>query len=151
LVWGFGPDHHIVNARSEGVSDRAAFEDAFRRRRALVPADGFYEWRKTPAGRLPVAFSPRSRRPFAFAGIWENGSFTILTTDANEEAAPVHDRMPVIVRREDERLWLDPHVTSPERLEPILSPFPSGELEARDVSTAVNSVANDGPECLEAP
>lgn len=138
----------LINARSETVATTPSFRDAFRERRCLVPADGFYEWRKERRGKMPVRFVLRSREPFAFAGLHENGTFTILTTDANPLVAKVHDRMPVILLPENEERWLDPSA-KPRELQSLLQPYPEVEMDADDVSPAVSSPKNDDPSLIE--
>lgn len=143
----------LINARSESVDQKPAFADSFLRRRCLVVADGFYEWRKAGRERWPYYIRRRDRRPFGFAGLWASWtsaageaveSCTILTTEPNALVAPLHDRMPVILARESHADWLDPGA-DPEQLKRLLAPPPEGELEAYAVSPAVNSVANDTP------
>ncbi len=165
LRWGLVPywaaepgiGNRMINARSESVADKPAFRSSFRRRRCLVPADGFFEWRRTPAGKQPYLIRLSDGRPFAFAGLWERWvphdgepieSFTILTTRPNELAATVHDRMPVILPPRHHELWLDPLERRPERLTPVLRPFPAAEMQLFPVSEVVNKPANDTPECV---
>ncbi len=149
----------MINARSESVDRRPAFRDAFRRRRCLVPADGFYEWKKTNGVRQPYHFALTDGGLFAFAGLWERwkdeegerkDSFTILTTDSNRTVAEVHDRMPVILSPKRFGIWLDgeapPHV-----LRALMVPFPADRIKARPVSRLVNSPHNDSPDCLRPP
>ena len=147
-----------INARAETAAEKPTFRSPLRRRRVLVPADAFYEWRKTGGRKVPMAIALRSRAPMALAGIYDvwrqpGGpaleSFAILTTAANALMAPIHDRMPVIVPRGARARWLDPEVQEPARLSDVLAPYPASEMEAHQVSTRVNSPANDGPELLE--
>ncbi len=147
----------MINARAETVVDKPSFRDAFRRRRCLVLADGFYEWRRTGSGKRPMRVALRSREPFAFAGIWSMWKDTegnpiptcaIITTSANELLSPIHHRMPVILPREMEGLWLDRSIQDPGALRGVLTPYPDDAMEAYEVSTLVNSVANDGPELI---
>ncbi|MEZ6196552.1 MAG: SOS response-associated peptidase [Planctomycetota bacterium] len=166
LHWGLVPFFmkdakgaaRMINARSETVAEKPSFRAAFKRRRCLVPADGFYEWRKTAAGgKQPFHISMRDGRPFAFAGLWESWdkgparleSCTILTTTPNELVAEVHDRMPVILDPEDFPLWLDPGVTELGALRPLFEAHPADDMRVRAVSTRVNSPRNDDPACLE--
>jgi putative SOS response-associated peptidase YedK len=150
----------MINARSESLTEKPAFKDAIERRRCLVPADAFYEWKKTSNGtrivRQPFLISMKDDEAFAFAGIWDRWkspegnivlSVSILTTDANPLVRDVHDRMPVIVPREHYDLWLDPGFRDVKALEEILKPFPASEMEKLAVSSRVNSVKNDDPEC----
>ncbi len=147
----------LLNARSESVATKPAFRAAFKQRRCLVPADGFYEWQKTGGKKQPFYFCPRGERPFAFAGLWETWhkgdqeivSFTILTTAANELVRPLHDRMPVILAPENFAVWLDPHVQDAATLQPFLRPCPADSMTSYPVSTLVNSPRNDGPQCIE--
>ena len=165
MRWGLVPswakDESIgvktINARAETIAEKPSFKRAYASRRCLVPADGFYEWRKGPGNqKIPVRFVLKDRGPFAFAGLWEckrgeSGSlytFTIITTQANELVQPVHNRMPVILQPGDEKTWLDPR-TSPGALPALLAPYPASGMEAYDVSTLVNAPANDSPACIE--
>lgn len=152
LLWGLGP-RGTINVRSESAARHPSFREAFRRRRCLIPADGFYEWQRQGSTKVPFFFRLRSRRPFAFAGLWarrspaEPAAAAILTCPANFLVAPVHNRMSVILRGEQCARWLDADAErSP--LEELLRPFPAGDLEAYRVSTFVNSGRNDSPECI---
>jgi putative SOS response-associated peptidase YedK len=165
LRWGLVPfwaddpkiGNRLINARSESAADKPAFKHSMRAKRCLVVADGFYEWRKRNGAKQPYLIRLKDDRPFGFAGLWDrwdkNGdpieSCTILTTDANDLLAPLHDRMPVIIPRSAYGLWLDPAVTDPDMLRPLLVPFPSGEMEAYPVSTVVNSAKNELVECMQ--
>lgn len=145
-----------INARAESVAEKPSFRDAFRMRRCLVPADGFYEWRHNPGGtRTPMAVRAERGGPIAFAGLWERWraptgevvtSCVILTTDAASEIRAIHDRMPVILDDEAQRVWLDPEAT-PAQLEAVLARA-APRLAAHAVSPLVNAVRNDVPECL---
>lgn len=165
LHWGLIPpwakDHTIgnkmINARSETVAEKPSFRHAFRRRRCLIMADGFYEWVKMDGGKQPHHIHLTDHRPFMFAGLWEHWtkgeagpieSCTILTTEANEKIAPLHHRMPVILPQDTWDLWLDPSVEDPAALQPLLKPYPDEEIEYQAVSRLVNSPRNDVPECL---
>ncbi|HLS90021.1 MAG TPA: SOS response-associated peptidase [Limnochordia bacterium] len=167
LKWGLVPPwakdpsigSRMINARSETVAEKPSFRRAFDRRRCIIPADGFYEWRKDGKVKIPMLFRLRGGRPFAFAGLWEawrprSGkgetlfTCTILTTAANELVQPVHDRMPVILPKEAIDLWLDRDVPG-EGVRGLLAPYPAEEMEAYEVSPRVNSVKNDDPLCIE--
>jgi putative SOS response-associated peptidase YedK len=162
LTWGLVPhgslggEHGFINARAETAWEKPSFREAFARRRCLVPATGFYEWQKTDGKRRqPWLLRLASGRVFAFAGLWEppvasaaTPTFTILTTEPNELAARVHDRMPVIVDPADYGAWLDPAVARPQPLRALLRPFPAAAMIAFPVSTAVNNPAVDDPSCL---
>lgn len=169
LRWGLIPfwakeaaiGQRMINARSESAPTKPAFRAAFRRRRCLVVADGFYEWRK-PAGKgeakQPYRVTLKDGGPFAFAGLWEHWrdpqdgteieSCTILTTDANGVVAPLHDRMPVIVDPADYDTWLDTG-GEPDAAAALLKPYPGDAMRAYPVSRRVNNVANDGPDLIE--
>ncbi len=157
--WARDPNiaSRLINARAETLSERPAFRDALRRRRCLVLADGFYEWRKVGRSRVPFRFRQRDRRVFAFAGLWESwrspdGSdvrtFAIVTTIANAVVAPVHDRMPVLLPREAYDPWLDPALADPADLVRWLRPCPDALLEAYEVSPLVNTATRDDPTCI---
>lgn len=167
FVWGLIPPwakdptigSRLINARAETLAEKPAFRNAYRRRRCLILADGFYEWRKEAgtAHKTPMYIRLKSGEPFAFAGLWEvwNSplgdvvlSCTIITTAANDLVATIHDRMPVILPREAYDRWLDPADQRPTELAPLLKPYPAEEMEAYAVSTQVNNSAYDGPECI---
>jgi putative SOS response-associated peptidase YedK len=163
LRWGLIPSwaddpaigNRMINARSEGVMEKPSFRSAFRRRRCLIPADGFYEWLKQGGEKIPFYFHLKENKPLAFAGLWETNdksgetltTCTILTTEANEVMAPIHDRMPVILPAEEYDHWLDPEA-EPEELMTLLRPYEDDDLTAYPVSKKVNSPRNDGPELL---
>jgi putative SOS response-associated peptidase YedK len=130
-----------LNARAETAADRPYFREAFRRRRCLVPADGWFELPRR-GDRAPRLFRRRDGAPFAFAGLWEPGGFAILTVPANTLVARVHERMPAVLAPEDERAWLDP-AAAPGALAALLLPCPAEPLEARRVSERVVSGADD--------
>ena len=147
----------MINARAETVAVKPAFHVALRKRGCLIPADGFYEWQQVGRRKQPVYITLKTREPFSFAGLRERWtspdgekiqSCTINTTEANELLKPIHDRMPVILTRDAEGLWLDPTIQDPARLLPLLVPYPAGELEAYPVSRLVNSPQNDTPDCI---
>jgi putative SOS response-associated peptidase YedK len=147
----------MINARSETAAEKPSFRTAFRRRRCLVPADGFYEWQKLDGAKQPVYVSLKDRAAFAFAGLWdrwqdpENGvveSCTLLTGEPNQLLRPIHNRMPVILDPKEYTLWLDREVQEAERLQPLLRSYPSGQMQAYAVSRYVNSPRNEGPECI---
>ncbi len=165
LKWGLVPfwakdpvlGPRLINARAESAAEKPAFRAAFKHRRCLVPADGFYEWRKSPGKRQPYLIGMADDSSFAFAGLWEQWkgadgqaieSCTILTTNANELVAPLHDRMPVVLLPEDYGLWLDTKIREPGSLVALLRPFPSGEMKSRPVSFKVNKATAEGPELI---
>ena len=166
LRWGLIPSwakdkaigNRMINARAEGIAQKPSFRRAIRKRRCLVLADGFYEWKKTGPSKVPYYIRLKSSEPFGFAGLWERWagpsgetihSCTIITTTPNERMADIHHRMPVIVPREAEERWLDPTVEDPQKILPLLQPYPAGEMEAYAVSTVVNSPRNDVAACIE--
>jgi putative SOS response-associated peptidase YedK len=147
----------LFNARGDSVLDKPAFRAAMRRRRCLVPADGFYEWQQDGARKRPHFVRLRDGGPMAFAGLWEtwmgpNGeeleSAVIITTDANRLLRPVHERMPVIVPPEAFDLWLDCARADAELAAALLAPAPEALLEAYEVSPAVSRAANDSPDLI---
>jgi putative SOS response-associated peptidase YedK len=148
----------MINARAEGIDDVPVFREALERRRCLIPADGFYEWRKDETGKQPIWVSLPEAELFAFAGLWSRTkrdddtvlhSCTIVTCDPNDLLRPIHDRMPVMLPRDSEDEWLAPD-RSPEDLRELLRPY-GGSLEIREVADAVNDVRQDGPHLLEPP
>jgi len=152
----------MINARAETVSERPSYQKSFASRRCLIPATGFFEWRKGPGKtRQPVRIMLESEEPFAFAGIWERAtprnfpevgeitSCSIITTVANDLVRPIHDRMPVILPPDLYADWLNPDNQDIGELKEFLLPFDPGLMKAYPVSTLVNSVQNKGPEVLE--
>lgn len=164
--WGLVPSwakdlsvgNKMINARAETVTEKASFRNAFKKRRCLVVADGFYEWQKLGDGKRPVYIHLKSAQPFGMAGLYEvwhspEGkevmTCAIITTAANELMQPIHDRMPVIIAKENEDLWLDPAVAEATVLRELLQPYSADEMEAYPVSKRVNSPSNNSPECLK--
>jgi putative SOS response-associated peptidase YedK len=166
LRWGLIPSwaddpsigDRLANARSETAATKPSFRSAFRSRRCLVVADGFYEWQRTNGRKQPYFVGLQSERPFGLAGLWERWekgdepveSCTILTTEANDLMKPIHERMPVIVPPEQYGLWLDPRCQDTEKLAELLRPYPPEGMLAYPVSTLVNNPRNDVPQCVEA-
>ncbi len=164
LRWGLVPAwspeprtaYSTFNARAETVADKPTYRHAFRRRRCLIPADGFYEWRTVGKRKQPYCIAPTDGEPFAFAGLWERWerdgtvveSCTIVVTTANATIAPLHDRMPVILARADEALWLDPALTDPAILQPLLVPCAPERLRVWPVGTAVNRPGSEGSDLM---
>ena len=166
VKWGLIPfwakdasiGHKLINARAESAAEKPAFRSAFKFRRCLVLADGFYQWTKGKVGKQPYLFRMADRSPFAFAGLWERWttpedetveSCTILTTDANEIMEPIHDRMPVILHPKDHDVWLDSEAGDPKVLMPLLRPYPSEKMVVEPVSPKVNRATYDAPDCVE--
>lgn len=180
MTWGLAPawmdepGGGFINARAETVASKRSFREAFERRRCLVPADGFYEWRRAGSERgstgsdedgattasgakIPFWFHPPDGGVIAFAGIWETWrrlgrearhGFAIVTTNANDDVRSVHDRMPVVIAAADRSTWLD-RATSAAQLRDLLGPAPAGTFECRRVSTRVNRSSAEGPELIE--
>ena len=155
--WGFVPEwadgregvKALINARAEGVADKPYFRSAFKNNRCLVLADGFYEWRRSKRDKVPYRIALKSKEPFAFAGLWSRvhdaegelrSTFCIITTTANTLVAKVHDRMPVILAKEDEEDWLNPQLGLDEA-KAMLSPYSAERMGAYEVSSKVNSPA----------
>jgi putative SOS response-associated peptidase YedK len=165
--WGFIPywakdrsiGNRMINARAETLAVKPVFKKALSRRRCLIPCSGFYEWKKNPdKTKTPMYIRMRSKKPFAFAGLWERWiapdgsevrSCTIITGKPNELVRSIHDRMPVIVRPELYRQWLDPSELPPDQAERMLTPYPSEEMEAFAVSPRVNNPKVDSADCIE--
>jgi putative SOS response-associated peptidase YedK len=152
--------YHTINARAETVAEKPAFRNAFKYRRCLIPADGFYEWAAVPGSKTkqPWFIVLRDREPMAFAGLWEKWrspeeddveSCSIIVTDANELMRPIHDRMPVILSPEDWDAWLETETKDAAGLQGLLKPYSAEEMTAWRVSTMVNSPRNDLAECVE--
>ncbi len=159
--WAKDPEigSRLINARAETLAEKPAFRSAFRRRRCLILADGFYEWQQAPGRKtkIPTYIQLKTKDPFAFAGLWESWhspdgseilSCTIITTEPNSIMKPIHNRMPVILHETDYKLWLSPDEKTPEQISPLLKPFPSEKMITYPVSTIVNSPANETPECI---
>jgi putative SOS response-associated peptidase YedK len=162
FYWGITPDFgknkpvalKLINARAETIDQKISFKSSFQKRRCIIPADGFYEWKKLgKKTKIPYRFTMREEELFSIAGIWEeyesvNGetqhTFLILTTTPNEIVSEIHDRMPVILTKEAEKKWLDSY-TSEEDLKKILKPFAADSMLSFSVSPLVNSVQNDTP------
>jgi putative SOS response-associated peptidase YedK len=168
LYWGLVPSWakeksigaRIINARGETLREKPSFRSAFRRRRCLVLADGYYEWQKLPDGKQPHFIRMRSGQPFAMAGLWESWaepdaekpleSVAIVTTSPSEMLARVHDRMPVILPPAQYDFWLDRKNEDVESLCLLLVAYPEEEMEVVPVSKRVNNSRNDGPDLIEA-
>jgi putative SOS response-associated peptidase YedK len=160
-VWAKDPTigSRLINARGETLAEKPAFRGSYKHKRCLIPADGFYEWKSTPGSKakVPYYIKMSSGKPFAFAGLWsewrspdgsEIRSCTIVTTAPNSLLSPIHNRMPLILQREDYPRWLDPESHSHEGLADLIKPFPAELMQAYPVSTLVNNPENDRPECI---
>lgn len=148
----------IINARSESIAEKPFFKQAANMRRCLIPANGFYEWKKANKEKIPLFIHMENQQLFAFAGLWDQWkspegellrSCTIITTEANDKMSPVHDRMPVIVRPEHEAIWLDSSIKDIEKLRAVLEPLENSALDMYRVSSEVNSPRKDVPELIE--
>ena len=166
LRWGLIPSwasdptigNKLINARAETVAQKPSFRSAFKQRRCLIPASGFYEWQKTGTGRKhPYFIRPRNGGVFSLAGLWESWhdprgvaveTCTIVTTEANKLMRPLHDRMPVILGMESERLWLDARAGT-DALHALLVPYPAERMETLPVGKWVGDPKHEGPRCLE--
>lgn len=166
LKWGLVPSwaedeksgFKMINARAETVTKRAAFKNLIRRKRCLIPADGFYEWKKTDRGKQPMRIVLKSSKLFSFAGLYDTwlsdageklSTCTIITTEANELMQEIHTRMPVILREYQEELWVNRDSTDEQVLTSLLTSYPSEDMRAYPVSKIVGNVNNDVPECIE--
>ena len=163
--WATTPSigNKMINARAEGIATKGAYRNAFKHKRCIVPADGFYEWRKVPGQKVkqPYLITRADGEPLAFAGLWEEWrspdapraerlrSTTIITTTPNDLLATIHDRMPVILPPSAWDEWLDPERADVDTLGKLLVPAPSGILTMHPVSTEVNNVRNDGTHLIE--
>jgi len=164
--WGLVPSwakdpgigNKMINARAETITEKASFRNAFKKRRCLVVADGFYEWQRVGTSKRPMYIHLKNGKPFGFAGLYEFWkspedeqivTCAIITTTPNQLMQPIHDRMPVIIPKADENRWLDPHATDQEALIDMLKPYPADAMEAYPVSKRVNSPTNNSPECVK--
>jgi putative SOS response-associated peptidase YedK len=164
-AWGFIPEwangradvKPLINARGETVATKPTFRQAFKTKRCLVVADGFYEWKRAGKHKVPYRIALQSGEPFAFAGIWSTvhdpsdhpyTTFAIITTEANDLVAQVHNRMPVILHARDEADWLHPQLAL-EDAQALLVPFPADLLTLAEVSPKVNSPANNTPDLFQ--
>ena len=151
----------MINARSETLSEKPSFRSAYKRRRCLILADGYYEWQTIPGekAKQPIYVRLKSQNPFAFAGLWEEWkanymenplrSCTIITCSPNSYLKEYHHRMPVILPKDAYTQWLSPAEQPKETLQPLLKPYPDDEIEAYPVSRFVNKPGNDSPECIQ--
>lgn len=167
LKWGLIPHwakdaeigNKLINARGETLSEKPSFRDAFKNRRCIIPATGFYEWKKGRDGKQPYYFHLKEKDVFGFAGLWEEWidketnkvieTCTIITTEANEVLKPVHDRMPVILKAEDYDEWLDTTIKKAENLQKFLAPYSANEMESYSVSKSVNVPDSDSKELIK--
>jgi putative SOS response-associated peptidase YedK len=150
--------NRMINARAETLAEKTSFKGPLKKHRCLVAADGFYEWKKTAGGKVPVYITMKDGRPFGFAGLYSDWrqpegetirTCTIVTTEPNDLLMPIHNRMPVIIRPDDREKWLDPEEQDPERLIPLLAAYPSSDMDAWTVSKTVNSPSTNRPQLIE--
>lgn len=162
--WGLIPNwakdpktgYKMINARAETIDTKPTFKGLLKRHRCLIPADGFYEWKKEGRQKQPYHIHLTNKEPFAFAGLyaeWDNGTevirtCTIITTEANELMAEIHDRMPVILTQENEKIWLDQDVTETAQLKSLMVPYEAAFMNAYPISSFVNNARNEGQEIL---
>ncbi|WJE49667.1 SOS response-associated peptidase [Peribacillus frigoritolerans] len=166
LRWGLIPfwakdekaGYKMINARAETIAEKASFRNAYKKKRCLIIADSFYEWKKTPERKIPMRIKLKNHAPFGMAGLWESWkspegisvySCSIITTVPNELMTSIHDRMPVILKPEDEKDWLKPSINDPAYLQQYLKSFDSEQMEAFEVSTDVNSTKNNTPNLIQ--
>jgi putative SOS response-associated peptidase YedK len=150
------PKYSTINARAETVAEKPTYREAFRRKRCLIPATGFYEWKQTSGGKSPHHIHIPAQSVFAFAGLWDHWdkegagfeSCSIIVTSANETMQPIHDRMPVILNQAQYNIWLAADHFNRAQLESLLVPY-TGELKTYPVRRLVNSPKNDDPRCIE--
>lgn len=166
LRWGLIPSwakeesvgYKMINAKSETIQQKTSFRTLFVRKRCLIPADGFFEWKITDQGKQPMRIVMKNHEPFGLAGLFDTWSHpdgqkihscTIITTKPNRIVEDIHDRMPVIIRREDEEQWLNRDYQDTVQLQSLLQPYDEGQMEAFPVSSIVGNVKNNVPECIE--
>jgi len=166
LRWGYIPSwakdesigYKMINARAETLNEKRSFKNAYQKQRCLIVADAFYEWRRMKEGKVPFCIKLKSSEPFGFAGLWESWkspegkiihSCAIITTNANEAVSSVHDRMPVILNREEEKIWLNPKLHDTQILNQLLAPYKSEEMDIYQVSKDVNSPRNNSARLIE--
>ena len=165
LKWGLVPSwakdskvgFKMINARAETVHEKPSFREAFKKKRCLIVADSFYEWKRTENRKVPMRIKMKNNELFAMAGLWESWkspsgelvhTCTILTTEPNDLMSTIHDRMPVILKQKDEQTWLNPEVMTIDELKPFLIPLENGLLEAYEVSDKVNSPKNNASDLI---
>ncbi|MGA2668259.1 MAG: SOS response-associated peptidase [Ignavibacteria bacterium] len=149
--------YKLINARSETITEKSAFKNAFKKRRCIILADSYFEWEKKGAKKIPYRILMKNDKPFAMAGIWETWkntegkevySFSIITTEANSLTKDIHDRMPCILDKKKIKMWLDTNIPEPAALQ-LLKPYPNAEMKLYEVSTLVNSPKNNSPQIIE--
>lgn len=168
LSWGLIPAwakdksmaEKMINARAETITEKPSFKSAFNKRRGIIPANGFYEWKTIGKSKKPFFISPKDQSLLCFGGIWESNThlgeqtietFSIITTAANQDMNELHERMPLIIPRESWKTWLNNEKGHSADIAALLQPAPSGFLQLKEVRTLVNKVTNDSPDCLLPP
>ena len=165
LSWGLIPDWakdksmagKMINARAETITEKPSFKSAFNKRRGIIPANGFYEWKATGKSKIPFFISSKDQDLLGLAGIWESNThlgvetFSIITTAANQDMKDLHERMPLILPQESWKSWLNHEESNAGTVSSLLTPPPSCLLQLKEVRTLVNKVTNDSPECLLPP
>ncbi|MFS1518574.1 SOS response-associated peptidase [Bacillus sp. SCS-151] len=166
LRWGLIPHwakdmkigYKMINARGETIAEKPSFRNAYKKKRCLVIADSFYEWKKTQDRKIPMRIKLKSNEPFGMAGLWESWkspegktiySCTVITTEPNDLMSTIHDRMPVILKPDDEKVWLDPTINDTNYLQQFIKPFDQEQMEAFEVSSDVNSPKNNSPNLIQ--
>ncbi|WP_028390981.1 SOS response-associated peptidase [Bacillus cihuensis] len=166
LRWGLIPfwakdekiSYKMINARAETIAEKPSFKNAYKKKRCLILADSFYEWKKTPERKIPMRIKLKTDEPFAMAGLWESWkspegrpiySCSVITTTPNKLMSSIHDRMPVILKPEDEKVWLDPSIHDTDYLQQYLKPFDALQMEAFEVSSQVNTPKNNSPNLIQ--
>ncbi len=166
LKWGLIPSwskdpaigNRMINARAETLAEKPSFKHPLRRKRCLIVADGFFEWKKEGKQKIPMYIFLKDQKPFVFAGLWDTwtspdgkkiSTCTIITTEPNEFMKKIHNRMPVILPKEHIDLWLDRSIENEQKVLPLLQPYPEKEMDAYEISRFVNSPKNNSPACVE--
>ncbi len=167
MKWGLIPfwakdpkiGYKMINARAEDIDKKPSFRKPIKTQRCLVPASGFYEWKKTDGGKsIPYYFYLKNQKLFSFAGlfdVWKDAegyplyTYTIITTQPNEVVSPVHNRMPAILSPDDEQRWSDNSISDPEKILPLIKPYSTGDMETYEVSTLVNTPFLDSPNLIQ--
>jgi len=166
LRWGLIPSwskdmkigYKLINARAETIAKKPSFRHAYKKKRCLIIADSFYEWKRTEERKIPMRIKLKDNQPFAMAGLWEAWkspdhkpiySCSVITTQPNKLMAEIHDRMPVILKPEDEKIWLDTSNPDVNSLSKLLVPFDYNQMEAFEVSSDVNSPNNNSPQLIQ--
>ena len=168
LSWGLIPSWakdktmagKMINARAETITEKPSFKSAFNKRRGIIPANGFYEWKTTGKSKKPFFISSKDHGLLGFGGIWESNThlgtqtletFSIITTTSNQDMNELHERMPLILTKESWQTWLNHEEGDTKKLSALLNPAPNGLLQLKEVGTFVNKVTNDSPDCLSPP